>query len=288
MKTAIIAIAKHEAQYMDEWFKYHSDLGIDKFFIINNEDRNDHSQDDKIAELKKKYDIIQFDVRGPEELQRLGMQRGAYNYVYNFIRNGRLAFEDLEWVAFIDLDEFLYLDGKGVKEFLSKEVFADTTVIHLNWRIYGDNGQMLKSDKPVQERFTVQCPLDASYNGDEKPKGVLENMFVKQFLRVTYKKCMVDTHTTYFENDPMIFCRRADGSLSDWRWSADKLDGGNYYIKHYITKSLEEYIDRRLVDNTDVAHYVTPVEKRIAWYFNINEKTPEKVTYVKERLGIDV
>ena len=288
MKTAVVAIAKHESKYMKEWVEYYTNLGIDQFFIINNEDYDDHSQDETIAGLKKSgYDITQFNVRGVQALADIGMQRGAYNHVYNFVRHNKLVYGDIEWLAFVDLDEFIYLDGNNIKDFLNRDVFKDTTVIHLNWRIYGDNGNLYSSDKPVQERFTEQCPLDASYNGDEKPKGVLENMFVKSIVRIVNDPICVDVHTTYFNNEGPV-CRRADGTVSNWRYSADRLDSSNYYVKHYITKSLEEYIDRRCVVPGDAAHHVTPVEKRIEWYFNINEKTPEKVAYVKERLGLEV
>lgn len=82
--------------------------------------------------------------------------------------------------------------------------------------------------------------------------------------------------------------RRGNGDLTDCRWSAERLSTDNNYVKHYISKSLEEYIERRCLHPTDAAHYVTPVEKRIQWYFNLNEKTPEKIAYVKKILGIEV
>lgn len=290
MKTAIIAIARYERRYMEEWFEYHSDLGINKFFIINNEDEDDKNQETLLNKLKQTYDITVINVRGPEALKKIGMQRGAYNYAYNYIRMNEPVVGKVDWVTFIDLDEFLWLDGKRIDEFLSNPVFNDTNLIHLNWRIYNDNDQMYyNAAAPVQKRFTKMCPLNASYNGDEKAKGVLENMFVKQILRVSPEPCMVDVHTTYFNQTSTVICRRADGSLTDWRWSADRINANDTcYVKHYITKSLEEYIDRRCVNVLDAAREVTPLEKRIAWYFNINEKTPEKVAYVKERLGLDV
>lgn len=105
-----------------------------------------------------------------------------------------------DWVAFIDIDEFLYLDGKSLKEFLSKDCFADTDIIHLNWRVYTDNGQIYHSPGTVQERFTEQAPLDTWYNGDEKDKGIRENMFVKSIVRVNNKPKHIDVHTTYVQN----------------------------------------------------------------------------------------
>lgn len=285
MKVACVVLAKDERQYMEEWLKYHTELGIDKFFIVNNNDIPvaDDYEDDLFFQnkLAEKYPVKFFQLYGQDALTIAGKQRGVFNTIVNqFVRP-----EGFDWVTFIDIDEFMYLDGKKLKDFLAEPHFADTDVIHLNWRVYTDNGQIYNSDKPVQERFTQQAPLDAGYNGDEIAKGIRENMFVKSLVRLSDKRTMFDTHTSYVENGR---CRRGNGNLSDCRWSAENLSDDNHYIKHYISKSLEEYIRRRCLRPTDVAHYVTPVEKRIKWYFNLNEKTPEKVEYIKNVLGIDV
>lgn len=285
MKVAVVAVAKDEHQYMDEWLKYHTDLGVDQFFIVNNNDipageeyEYDVSFQKKLAE---KYPVKFFQLYGQDAMTLAGKQAGVYNNIYHT----QILNQGFDWVAFIDLDEFIYLDGKKIKDFLSEAHFEDTDVIHLNWRVYTDNGQIYNSDKPVQERFTQQAPLDAGYNGDEIAKGIRENMFVKSIVRVNEKPKRIDVHTTYVQDGR---CRRGNGNLSDCRWSAENLSDDNHYIKHYISKSLQEYITRRCLNPTDAAHYVTPVEKRIQWYFNLNEKTPEKVEYVKKVLGIDV
>ena len=281
MKTAIVALAKKESRYVEEWLDYHTKIGFTKIFLVNNDNMDDDSLASKASELMKKYPVKIWNLRGYDALKIAGMQKGVYNNIYNNV----IKPVGFDWVTFIDLDEFLWFDGKKVDEYLSQDMFADTDVIHLNWRVYGDNGNMLYNDKPVLERFPEQAPLLAKYNGDEIEKGITENMFVKSFLRVTDKRVYVDTHTSYVENG---ICRRSNGMPSDCRWSAEPVSTDNNYVRHYITKSLEEYIDRRCMEPTDAAHYVTPVLKRIEWYFNLNEKTPEKVAYVKERLGLDV
>lgn len=281
MKTAIVALAKKESRYVDEWLDYHTKLGFTKIFLINNDNLDDNSLADMADELMNKYPVQIMNLRGYDALKIAGMQKGVYNNVYNEM----IKPAGFDWVTFIDLDEFLWFDGKSVEEYLSQPMFVDTDVIHLNWRVYGDNGNMLYEDKPVLERFSEQAPLLAKYNGDEIEKGITENMFVKSILRVSDKRLFIDVHTCYVENG---ICRRSNGMPSDCRWSAEQVSTDVNYVRHYITKSLQEYIDRRCVEVSDAAHYITPVEKRIAWYFNLNEKTPEKVAYVKERLGLEV
>ena len=166
MKIAVVAVAKDEHQYMDEWLKYHTDLGVDQFFIVNNNEipAGDGYEDDLFfqKQLSEKYPVKFFQLYGQDAMTLAGKQAGVYNTIYQT----QLLNQGYDWVAFIDLDEFIYLDGKKLKDFLSQAHFNDTDVIHLNWRVYTDNGQIYNSDKPVQERFTQQAPLDAGYNGD--------------------------------------------------------------------------------------------------------------------------
>ncbi len=278
-KVAIMAIAKNESRYIKEWLDYHRNLGIDRFYIINNDDPDENTMYDM---LKDESDVVQFNVPGAEELKKVGKQEGVYNSLYqNVIKKAG----DVKWLAVIDIDEFLYFNGKSIKEFLSDSIFNDTDVIHLNWRLYGDNGQIYYEDKPVQERFPNQCPLNVVYNSEEAKKGVFENMFIKSIIRVSDKPARIYIHTTMVQNG---ITRRGDGTVSISPW-CEPLSDDNNYVKHYNTKSLEEYINRRCSSSTtDAAHEVVDVMSRINWYFNENEKTPEKLAYIKERLGIEL
>ena len=282
-KIAVLTIAKNEAKYIKEWIDYHRDLGVDRFFIINNDELGNDEMQNIITE-NNKNDIVQLRVPGADGLAKIGMQEGAYNSVLNQVIR---RYNDIKWLAVIDIDEFLYLGGMKIKDYLNQDKFSDTDVIHLNWRLYGDNGNVLYEDRPVQERFTKQCQLNVMYNDEEARKGVLENMFVKSIVRMTDKKTYLRPHHSYVENG---VCRRGDGTLSDIRYAAEQLVNDECYIKHYNCKSLEEYIDRRCLPTITDVNYKTPVDAvtRLRWYFNQNEKTPEKVAYVKERLGIDV
>ena len=286
-KTACVVLAKDEGPYIDEWLKYHTELGIDKFFVINNNDipvGEDYDDDLYIQkQLSEKYPVQFFQLYGQDALSIAGKQRGVLNHFYfNVIK----PLNEFDWVTFIDIDEFLYFGGKSLKEFLSQQKFADTDIIHLNWRCYGDNGQIYQKDEPVQERFKVQAPLDCVYNSNEAKKGVTEDMFLKSIFRVTDKKTVItNPHTIFIENS---VCRDAEGQLSDCRYAAERPKNIDCYVKHYITKSLQEFIYRRCVNPTDVANTPIDAKTRLEWYFNLNEKTPEKVEYVKKVLRIDV
>ena len=80
MNKAIIAIAKNENRYLDEWITYYHNLGFSHFYIWDNNEPNDLS----IFEVTKKYDFVTvLDARGREKLNALGKQKGCYQRTYN-------------------------------------------------------------------------------------------------------------------------------------------------------------------------------------------------------------
>jgi len=51
MKTCILTVIKNEQEYLEEWIKYHLDLGIDHIFIFEDLDSDSHKEiTDKYAD----------------------------------------------------------------------------------------------------------------------------------------------------------------------------------------------------------------------------------------------
>ena len=44
MKTCILTVIKNEHEYLDEWIRYHLDLGIDHIFIFEDIDSESHKE----------------------------------------------------------------------------------------------------------------------------------------------------------------------------------------------------------------------------------------------------
>ena len=55
------------------------------------------------------------------------------------------------------------------------------------------------------------------------------------------------------------------------------------YLHHYMTKSLQEFIDQKLKRTDAVYGYTIPLD----YYWRINKKTTEKLEYLKSK-GIDI
>ena len=284
---AVVAMLKNEEEFICEWLTYHAKLGVKHFFLIDNNDEGSTALPDTLeknnmrrvlADLGASYQIL--DYRGREKLARAGFQNGIYNTLYNsFVQQGI----SIKWLAFIDIDEFLYFDGKTAEEFLSQDTIRYADVIHFNWQCYGDNGLIYKDSRPVLERFTTPSKIDVMYNTKEQ----FENKFVKSIVQVRNRYAQVMAHTTHVQDG---LCVRADGTVSKCQYAAEfPISHKGGCVKHFNTKSLQEYIERKCNVLQNIAdNQFFNVPDRLVWYFNQNEKTPEKVAYIKEKLGIDV
>ena len=109
MNIALVAIAKNEDDYIEEWIRYNLKLGFTKIFIYQNDWRIKESQ--YIESIKDKLVLIPFD---GEPTKYYNKQLEAYNF---FIDEHYIEYD---WAAFFDVDEFLYVRNMKLEDFLNK------------------------------------------------------------------------------------------------------------------------------------------------------------------------
>jgi hypothetical protein len=278
-KCGIVAIAKNEEKYIKDWALYHFKLGFDEIFVIDNNDLDNDNQIKVITELQKSnYKIYPVDARGREKLESLGFQEGTYFKTYQYIKKNH---KDIEWIAFIDLDEYFDFDGLTVKEFVNQDKFKMADLIHINWKLYGDNEQIYYEDRPVIERFTKPAPIDAVYNTHIIGKGFYFNMHIKSLVRVTDKEFVFcSPHTVVFKEESK--CMNVSGGIEDGKLPFQNICWTGGHLKHFITKSTEEFIQRKLLNNprADSKTEISVYNEEIESYFNINTKTHTKLSLI--------
>lgn len=264
MKSCIISIAKNEDDYLNEWIVYHLNLGIDKIFLIDNNEINNNNQKD-ICELYKS--VYYIDYRGKKMFNYISgdasIQMSLYENVYNKYTN------DYDWILFLDVDEFLTLEHhNNINDYLSQEMFNDASLILLNWKCYGDNDKILYEDEPVVTRFTKPYTNLTKYS-----QNFPENEIVKPILRSKIDNIKHKVHNVYLNNG---IVKDSNGNIcfNDWR---KPITHNNAYIRHYETKSTQEYIKRRILngDSNKISSINTALN-RIKYYFNVNDFNDEK------------
>lgn len=250
MKVNLVAVAKNESRYIQEWLDYHQKLGFNEIIIYDNSGNGD---------LKSHDNITIYDAPG----ERIQLQ--AYKDSLSKMTYG-------QWNLYCDVDEFLNIGNLSIQEFLKPYQGAD--VVKLNWVVYGDNNLLEYEDKPVRDRFLKPARLDCVYNDTLK---IPENCHTKYFYCHKYKPTMLDIHTAHVEGGIVINTkgqRVADSPFQDLC-----LDRG--FVQHYITKSCREWCERRLNTKDACGNVVADFDTLKRWYFNLNQYSKEKEDIVE-------
>lgn len=129
-KVCIVAILKDEINFIDEWLVYHKLIGIDHFFLYDNDPKFPLQT---YTEPHSSYVTIIPWVYNRNDSSEPMPQLAAYRHAVDNLLTG------YEWVAFIDGDEFIVLkENDDIHEFLVG--FKHFSAVSLNWHLFGHNG----------------------------------------------------------------------------------------------------------------------------------------------------
>jgi len=262
-QIVVVCPVKQDNEYLIEFTDHYLKLGFDKIVFLDNND------DDSIKPSDVLMDYMVVD--RVEMIDYRNMNFDDTLFKYSFYCN-----YDFAWVLFADDDEFLELrKHASIREFLAS-FNADATKILFNNRHYGDNNQIFYKPGNVMDRFPEPLPLDLSMPGDSGP--IVHNSAIKSIIkkkqaeeiRVT-SHCLIDD-TPHYNADNQIV--ELEHGL--WRVSNENITYETACIKHYCTKSLEEFVKCKMKRaQTNSSRYENRF-KLDSYYFLFNERTIEK------------
>lgn len=258
----VCCIARLEGRYIREFVEHYLSLGFTKVIICdNNHDGEDDL--DVINDYVQQGKVIIEDYR-----DQVRAQMKAYTDIYAKYGN------ECDAIMYVDVDEFLILNKhNNIQEFI--ESFPnDWEVILTNWMTMGDNNQINADySKPLMERFTEARPMAKS-----------QYDFVDDFHVKSIVKGGLDSIVFYGNpHTPCnsVVCYHSNGKRCNCS-PFQVVDHSVAYLKHFTTKSCEEYCNK-LRKGTADRDYQTFLQTYGRRYFLINEKTDEKVKYFEER-----
>jgi hypothetical protein len=139
-KLSICAIFKNEAPYLKEWIEYHKLVGVDHFYLYNNE--SDDNYMEVLADYIKAGEVTLFDWP-TRQMDQWGHRHWAWVYttqVPAYENAFQIAKGTSKWVAAIDIDEFIVpVKVDRITQVLDK-IEKNFPAIEIYWRVYGTSG----------------------------------------------------------------------------------------------------------------------------------------------------
>lgn len=169
MNNIICTFIKIENQYLNDWCKYHINLGFDNIYIYNNDSINGYIGDYLDNSIKNKVHIIKINNK---KLQK----KDLYSIFYNLFKF------NFKWCAFIDIDEFIVLTKwSNISHFLNEEYFNNIFILRLNNYIYKTGNRIEKLNKLSKSKYFKNRILENNYKNQTKPivKGSLNDIYFK-------------------------------------------------------------------------------------------------------------
>ena len=210
---AVVAIAKNEGAYFREWIEYHLAIGIDRFYIYDNE-----SIDDTRTVLQDYIDrgIVVYTYLPGEK-----KQFAAYTDCIDRIR------DNTRWLAAIDIDEFIFGLGKNnILDFLRRapKKFVQFSFGSLE---FGSNGHQRRPDGPVLKNYTRHAVRPYQCKSIANPRRIYNSRSAHKFE--VYGVCGDENYKLMRPTKKLMH----DFSINKIR------------INHYKFKSLEESLAKQ-------------------------------------------
>ena len=216
---SVVAVLKDERPNLEEWLDFHLKVGVEHFYLYDN------GSSDGSTEVLHPY-----------------IEAGKVTYSYNTMDmcqlacyyNALTAFKDQsKWMAFIDLDEFLFAPGGDLKERLKD--FEPYPGIAVNEVFFGSNGHETRPPGGVLLNYTKRR---------EAP-----DKHIKSIVQPEHTLCPAGNPHSFFytggqpvneKKVPCVSPFNVPGSTDLFR------------INHYWVKSKEEYETKLTRGRADV------------------------------------
>lgn len=139
-EVSICGLFKNEGRFLKEWLDFHIAVGVDHFYMYNN------NSDDNYLEILNEYiekgivDLIDWPRKFP--------QMPAYKHCFDNRKN------ESRWIGYIDIDEFVCPKYEiSIKDWLKK--YSNYPSVLMYWKSFGTGGNLFHDDKKfVIEQYT--------------------------------------------------------------------------------------------------------------------------------------
>lgn len=248
-EISICAIFQNEGPYLKEWIDYHLGIGVDHFYLYNNE------SSDAYQEVLQPYmdaGIVQVSFwpnLWKDKYFATSCQPLAYQHWIDNYKN------ETEWIAFIDLDEFIVpMQEYTLNKCLQKH-FSKAQAIWIQWRCFGTSFITLGPNDRLLTHLMLCSKKDNYWNG-----------ISKTIVRTEALQCMTSGATNPHTVD-LLYGSYWNGSGKEWIpgvYHYDKYLRLNHYVfrdeKYFHEQKIPRYKGYKNLNNGE---WVVPADELI-------------------------
>jgi glycosyl transferase family 92 len=244
---AVCAMFRDEAPYLAEWVEFHRLVGVEHFYLYDN--GSEDASRAVLAPWVREGTVSVMDCSMP-------LEKGGQAWAYADALGRARGYA--RWLAFIDIDEFLFSPRSGsLPEILAE--FEDHPGVVVNWLVYGSSGLRVKPSGLVIESFKRRAPTGWVRNRRVKsivdPQRALRARGPHFFDYQAGAQAVTESHQPVRIVTNRIAVRRLKRKLSHLTWmetdpyainhsSAKNVSVTRLRINHYAVKSYEEFTEK--------------------------------------------
>lgn len=259
-KIAAVAMLKNEKDYIEEWIRFHALVGIEEFIIYDN--GSDDGTPEYIESTEWPVPVRVVDWRS---FTASNFSQGQA-YAHAVVNYGA----DCRWMAFIDVDEFLF-PLKGMKLYEAMARFEDQPGVSIPWHNFGFGGHGKRPSGLTLSNYT-QC---ASFPPTSRQFSLLRYKTIADPAKILF----AGPHTPSYRGD-------LDGAYNDrgqriakWAMRRDDFVSSEVLrINHYFTRSKQELHEKlskgRITEDGEVNYGV--YDRRLRHY-NMSVTTDDAI-----------
>ena len=205
---------RDSAPYLQEWLLFHWVQGIRRFYLYDNGSTDDYRQ------------ILQPWIDASIVRLRLWPGLAQQQLIYDHCLS--TAGREVDWLAFIDDDEFLFNPvGRPLPDIL--KTFQEHAGVAAAWILYGSSGHLQRNEDWIIDRFVRRAPNpDVHVKCIVQPGLVTRSKVIGHMFEARPGFHIVDEH-----GRPLAEPLTSASTITQLR------------INHYLVKSWDEFRPRR-------------------------------------------
>lgn len=274
MNISIFTVIKNEREYLRDFLDYHAKMGLDIYIF---EDLFSETHKDICSEygnvflnsIKELYTEDELPQLITDRTNRIPSQTEFINKGLQYIHN----LDKYDWCWLIDIDEYITAT-EPLEDILKR--FEDYDALFVYWMNYGCSGNLYKPiyDKPIYEIYTERCGYELY--ADRKRNNITKFCVNMNRWRPDMK---------YMIHNAAVKRIKVDGTLEHAKEVYEPL-----YLRHYITKSFEEYCYKIFVRGMHHNGHrrIRSFMEMQPQYKDIILNDKELINYINNKYNIDI